>query len=868
MALWQNVPRAERGYTLAAFLALFGISASHLLLETARDALFLMKVAPERLPLVYIAISVAALVITRAQRRRTVQHGACKVLAGWLMLSGVVTIGFWAALGLGDWIFYLLYVWSGVMATLVIVHFWTLVNDHFTAATARRAYATIGLGSILGAVTGTGLARVLSEITGPRHLVLVAALVLIATAFGPVPKLHTHCEIERSKIAPPRGGLKETLKQVFGNTYPRLVTILVALTAVTLTFADYVFKTAVVANVAPDELARFLSTVYLALTIVSLIIQLLLADEILKRFSIFTIMGLLPLVLLFGGAGFAAASGVITALVIKSGDGALRHALHRTANELLYVPMSDHLRSRAKLLGEILGQRGGQTMASVSILGLVTLGAQPQHLGIALIVLTASWLGLLFVLPRHYLDNFRRSIGTDNVEYPDLDNASAEALRAALDSPDDGQVIAALQILGEEGNASLVPNLMLHHPSHDVVRAALDALSTGSSPGFVEAIDRALERAPASLRPALIRARVARAPDVAFLEDRSADRDYASRTTAMVYLVALGHRDAEMSGQFFESVVEEGEAGVRLALAEALVGASLDGCEPILRRLAADPDPAVRVRALEAMRRTRAPEFLPILIDALGVRALRSVALETLRAYGDDATVPLLAAMEDDKLPGHVRWQIPDALAAMGTVSNARALLEAARTGEASMMRYRCLRALDRMPKAIVAELATGALEATAQGFVERAVYYLDAYVRLEANEETKSEVRDVLVKLLADKELRAIDSLLLTLSLMYPAESFGPIRAAIARGDDDARSSARELLEAAVGGLLQKQLLALTDLAPPEDRRRTLETWFPVRPETYEETVDRLAQSKSEPVAELASRHRTETAAAVEEPA
>ena len=46
--------------TAGAFLTLFGLMTGHSVLETARDALFLAKISPGRLPLVYIGIAAVA----------------------------------------------------------------------------------------------------------------------------------------------------------------------------------------------------------------------------------------------------------------------------------------------------------------------------------------------------------------------------------------------------------------------------------------------------------------------------------------------------------------------------------------------------------------------------------------------------------------------------------------------------------------------------------------------------------------------------------------------------------------------------------------------------------------------------------------
>src|SRR5437867_1751585 len=55
-----DVRPEERPGVSGAFLTLFGILAAHTLLETARDALFLARLAPSQLPWVYLAMAAVA----------------------------------------------------------------------------------------------------------------------------------------------------------------------------------------------------------------------------------------------------------------------------------------------------------------------------------------------------------------------------------------------------------------------------------------------------------------------------------------------------------------------------------------------------------------------------------------------------------------------------------------------------------------------------------------------------------------------------------------------------------------------------------------------------------------------------------------
>ena len=110
MGLIPRVVRPGEGRdTAGAFLTLFGLMTGHALLETARDALFLAKISPVRLPLVYLAIAGLAVAISGAARagRRPARFS----LGIWIAGAAAVTLGFWTLVGrAGDWSLYALYV--------------------------------------------------------------------------------------------------------------------------------------------------------------------------------------------------------------------------------------------------------------------------------------------------------------------------------------------------------------------------------------------------------------------------------------------------------------------------------------------------------------------------------------------------------------------------------------------------------------------------------------------------------------------------------------------------------------------------------------------------------------------------------------
>src|SRR5438128_11428452 len=175
-----DVRPEERRPTAIAFLVLFGILAAHTILETARDALFLARLPPSQLPWMYLAMAAIAVGLSQWSTRRLSGPRALTTL---LAVCAAGTFTFWAIRSsLGPWGLRALYVWTGLVSTLAAVQFWLVVGEIYTITQAKRVYAVIGLGSLLGAVAGGGLARIARSRVAAHHLLLLSVAVLALTA--------------------------------------------------------------------------------------------------------------------------------------------------------------------------------------------------------------------------------------------------------------------------------------------------------------------------------------------------------------------------------------------------------------------------------------------------------------------------------------------------------------------------------------------------------------------------------------------------------------------------------------------------------------------------------------------------------------
>lgn len=856
-----------------AFGSLLGITASHTLLETARDAMFLAKLPAARLPWMYLAIAAVGLVLSRLGKRGSAKRGPGVPVT--LVGAAAVTLGFWAASGSrSPALLYALYVWTGMFASWVTVQFWLLLGNLFTMMQAKRVFGLIGAGSVLGAVLGAAVARALATALPARHLLLGSTALLTLTALGPAWRLvATEGAAGVRPAAPPRDVARRPAGGEIGALVadPYLVRILalVLLSTVAVTTVDYVFKAAVAARVAPDRLGAYFADVYFVLNALSFVVQIGLVGWVLRTFGVHRALWLLPLLLGLGAGGVAAGGGLAAALILKGADGALRHSLHRTATELLFVPLSDALRARVKPVVDLVGQRGGQAVASVAILALVSFGVGERGLSLLVLGLVAGSVVVAASIRRHYLDVFRSTLREGRVDYsgdlPELDLGALEALFSALNSAKDAEVLGALDLLAAQQRQRLLPALILYHPSRAIVLRALDLFVRQGRTDFVPIVDRLLvQRADGEVRAALLRARQAVLPDAALLRVHLADDDPEVRATALVALLARSDGE-EGDVQALATLARDRSVAVRMALARAIAEQPSERFVDTLLAMAEGHEPELRAEVARAMGRVRSGRFLPVLLAMTPRREEGGAAREALAALGDPALDLVLRSFDDATLPREVAWGLPRTLAAFDPQVAAPLLVARLSTERDGVVRFRILRALRRIrANDPTVGLDPAVLLRLAEDTLRRAFQLLDWRVVLAegaaAEPSRRTPGNELLVEMLRDKESYAIGRVFVVLALLHPAEDFDRIHRGLSRPSPKTRASARELVENVVAPPLGPALLVLVDDLPDAERLARAAPFYRAQHAAYEAALRALADDGGE-LAVVAAYHERELA-------
>jgi len=810
-------------------------------LETARDALFLSSIPPSRLPVVYLIVAFLALAVSELQQRFRGRRTGRTQLSTWLVMAGVVNLGFWWALGTGPWALYALYVWSGLMSTLLVLRFWIVAGDLFTVTQAKRIFAFVGTGSILGAVAGSALAVALSG--NASNLLPAAAAVLLVTASLPLLLRTGETEVAPTpaadEVASPLPDLAATFRAIRAHPYVGRVALIVLFSTIAFTLVDYIFKSTVAEAASnPQQISMVFAATYLVLNVLSLVVQLALVGWLTRVLPLDRLLTIVPVLIGAGAAAVLAGGGWFAAQFVKGTDGAFRHSLHRTSMEVLYVPLSREWRNRAKSFIDVVGQRGGQAMASFVLLGVAAVTAPAAGgsavdaaapvLGTLLAAACVAWTWAAIGLKRPYFDLFRDTLDEGalrrRIAYPDLDLSSLESLIRALSSADDLEVIAALELLAEKQRHHLIPPLILYHPSPPVVVRALELFQESDRTEHHRMLDHLLENDSATVRVAALLAfpREEWTPErfEAALADASAD----VRATALVCLLSVKEDCHPRVQSILDTMVLAGSPEAKCSLARAIGARPSPRFEGVLMSLAAHPNPSVGAEVARAMREAPKPRYIPTLLGLLARRATRDEARAALVAIGEGALDALRDALADDSTPDGVRLHVPRTISRFPPAMSAPVLLERLAAAGSGTVRFKLLRALGavrvRDPSV---RLDHRVLDDLIDHTLSRVLAMLDFRTQLDREErqdpDWRTSVVDLLRELLVAKERHALERLFRLFSLRFPREDFRRIHRGITAGGRSAAASSRELLENALPSPLREAVVGyLEDL--PEVRR------------------------------------------------
>lgn len=322
-----------------------------------RDAAFLSDWPATALPAMIIATSAVVVLLVPLFSRLLDRFAPVTVVAAGFLASAAGHGAEYAFFDNGRWIVVVIYLHLAGASALLLSGFWSLVDERFDPASARKGFGRIAAAGTAGGVAGSVAAERIASMLDPSSVLLLLLVLHVACAAGSIaiggtPPLFEHQPGERRA---PSG-----MRTVLSTPYLRVIAGIVVLTTAGSAMLDYLLKSQASEILVTERgLLRFFAGFYAGVHVLSFLSQAGTAAAV-RRLGIGRTISTLPAAV----SGTAAAAVVVgswpAVIVVRGLDAVLRGSLFRSGYELLFVPMDPAERRRVKTVIDVTCDRAGE----------------------------------------------------------------------------------------------------------------------------------------------------------------------------------------------------------------------------------------------------------------------------------------------------------------------------------------------------------------------------------------------------------------------------------------------------------------------------------------------------------------------------
>ncbi len=783
----------------------------------------------------------------------------------------VLLILFWMLFKTGkDWVSVAFYLWGVLAGSLLISQFWSLANDIYDARQAKRLFGFIGGGASLGGIVGAGVAGQFARAIGTNNLLLVAAVFLGVCAVT-VWAIAVREKPGGGATAPEEKGMspREAIALLIKSKHFQIIALVISFAAIGAGIIEQQLNMAVALEIpGKDARTAFLGNVIFYSSIAGFLIQMTLTSRVHRLLGIGFALLLLPVTTGATAVLMLTIPALWTSTTARVLDTSLRYTVDKTTREILFMPLPTAMKYRAKPFADVAVDRfaKGVGAAVALIIAIKVFGLTWWQLSYLSLTVTALWVVMAIRARREYLQSFRQSLESRDMQTADLritgaDLSTIETLVQELSQPDPSRVVYAIDMLESLDKRNLVTPLLLYHEAPDVRRRALRAIGSvrrDIALSWLPQVRRMLSDADAGVRAAAIVAisNINNEDAATLARPLLADPDSRIRVTAAVALASsAAAADVDAAEAALLDLAADARGSSRLVRRDVAAGIRhIDNprFSRLLIPLLYDDAPEVAQEAMESVQAAGASDFIfvPTLVALLRNRRLKARAREVLVSYGEPVVDVLAFFMRDADEDIWVRRHIPSTLAQIPSQKSVDVLVAALEEPD-GFLRYKVIAALERLRRTDVPlSFPRETLEALTLNEGTHYFNYLSLYDNLFGRKQLDS---DLLAKTLDQKMERTRDRIYRLLALIYPWRDIGAAQWTLRHGDPRGRASASEYLDNILTGQLRKRIMPLLEDLPIAEKVRRGNVLLKSRPRDVEDTLLHLINDDDQVVAAVA---------------
>ena len=395
----------ERAAALWSFAYFFALLAGYYVLRPLRDQMGIAG-GVKNLPWLFTATFVTLLaaqplygaLVARLPRARFIpivyHFFVANLVLFWILLTFDIETAIVARV---------FFVWVSVFNLFAVAVFWSFMADLFTSEQGKRLFGFIGAGGTAGALLGPIITIWLSVPLGPVNLMIAAAVFLELAVF---------CIYRLERAAGVHAGPKTTTHNIGGSAFaaiPELVRspymlgigIWVALLSYAATIL-YFEQAHIISEAVKSagQQTRIFASIDLAVSILTLITQVLVTGQLLKRVGTGLSAAMLPAVYIVGFAVLAVMPTLVVVMTVQVVQRWMNFAIANPARHLLFTVVTREEKYKAKNLVDVVIYRGSDALSGWIFDTLQALGLKLGAIALCSLPVAAGWFVLSLALGR------------------------------------------------------------------------------------------------------------------------------------------------------------------------------------------------------------------------------------------------------------------------------------------------------------------------------------------------------------------------------------------------------------------------------------------------------------------------------------
>ncbi|PQJ31324.1 hypothetical protein BST92_05025 [Nonlabens arenilitoris] len=687
-------------------LYLFLIIGALLVVKPTINALFLSTAGADSLSIAFILTAIIAVIISFSYHKLLERFNLRYIIRStlWFFSASFFVIGLLVMFEVSNlFLAYAFYLFVGIYALLVTSQFWVLANVIFNIREAKRLFGFIGAGGIAGGIAGGYITSILVPFTGNAALIIIASLMIACCPYI-YQKIKSHSYKGKMKLEFKKRetvSKEPSIQLIFNSRHLSHLAGVIGIGVLVAKLVDYEFSYLASQQIEdPMELASFFGFWFSTFNIVSLILQLLITKRLLENFNIETNLFFLPAAVIACALLLFVMPELWIVILLKGFDGSLKQSLHKSALELLAIPIPSDIKNKTKTFIDVVVDSIATGLAGLVIIFVVKgLHLSNYIITASIIVLSIIWIYLIFKVKDSYLSIFKQSIVKREKLRKEKNNVGTliSNMKIIFETGGTEDILVMLNKLQEISHTSLKEPVLqlLNHKNKKVVTAVINNLDyvihepVAQVQDFIYTDDSELINA--AMNYLLSHEHIA----YQFYENYLDDEDDRIATAALLALAAISQENPLLAEKYnlklrielFSSDIGDNNMQIsELArLIETLGYASTTNYYSIIDNYLGHNNKALKIAAIKATGHTKDVYFLNTLLYALMDDDLRKSIESSIYKMGNKSLKVISQIYTKKKTENDLRKKLLYVLYHIRTKKSHRLLIQLAHHSDISV---------------------------------------------------------------------------------------------------------------------------------------------------------------------------------------